>query len=185
MKFEQRLLGLLVFSLLLAGLGYTLYRLQQVETAQKARTTRAAPIARVSPAASGWHYARIADAAHGSTRPLACVRSANGAAPSAQLCVRGSVQNGVDVYVQLLSAGAIACSRNGCSIRAQFGGTAPRPVPAIGAADGSTGIVFVSRKAAHAFVSSLKQADSTFVEVGFDKSGTRWIGFDTAGLVWN
>jgi hypothetical protein len=199
MKFEQRLLGLVVFSLLLAGLGYALYRLQRVEMAERpvgttviAHLQGATSPPTTVPALSAWRYDDVADPVHGIRRKLACVAASGGAAGAntanpipAQLCVRSSLQNGVDVYVRLLGEGSILCQPPGCAIKAQFGEQSVRSVRAVGAADGSTNIVFVSRRAGRAFVSSLKVARSTIVKVALDKSGERELAFDTAGLVWN
>jgi hypothetical protein len=198
MKFENGVIGLAVFSLLLAGLGYALFKLQALEN----RHHGASPSGVIAAASQGtatpsrdadlsWRYSETPDPMYNSKRVFACVWSGNRvqlAHPNrqvpAELCLRNSPQFDLDVYVQLQHDGQILCGANGCSLRVKFDRHAVRPFPARGAADHSTNIVFVDRRQAQNFVEQLRTSRSAIVEIALFQNGQQELTFNTANLNW-
>ena len=200
MKFENGVMGFAVFSLLLAGLGYALFRLQAAETAHQGGSAQPAVAATGAsagtPAPSSaadlvWRYSETPDPMYNSKRVFACVWSGNGvrlAHPNrnfpAELCLRNSPQFGLDVYVQLQRDGQILCGVNGCSLRVKFDQRTVRSFLGRGAADHSANIVFVDRSQVQPFAEQLKTSRSAIVEIALFQNGQQELTFDTANLIW-
>jgi hypothetical protein len=139
---------------------------------------------------SKWLYQDIKDPMTDRLTRTACVSSSNMVTlnppysdVSAQMCVRQSPRHGLDVYILLNGDGQIICrSYDGCSARTRFDANAPQGFGATDAADGSSNIVFIS--SAQKFVTGLKAADTTRVELMFYEAGNQTLEFNTAGLEW-
>lgn len=200
MKFENTVIGLVIFSLLLAGLGYGLFKLQKLESGAKGSNPQAViatdnrGIGTTTPSTEGkysWRYSESMDPLYGARRLFACVRSSNDvqlSLPSrrapAELCLRNSPKFGLDVYVRLQGDGQILCDAEGCSVRAKFDHGAVRSFPASAAADHSTNIIFIDRTRVQSFLAALKTSSSAIVEISLYKNGAQELAFNTANLVW-
>ncbi len=102
---------------------------------------------------------------------------------AARLCVRQSPQHGLDVYVALLGDGQIICrSYNNCSVNIRFGDGEQQSFSATDAADGSSNIIFVTN--AQRFVTGVKGAPVTRIQLTFYQAGVQVVEFNTSGLEW-
>ncbi|WP_292029845.1 hypothetical protein [Brevundimonas sp. UBA2416] len=149
----------------------------------------AAPAAPVTPA-SPWTYTTDLDPMTDRPTHVACSTSTNMVrlqSPysdvAARLCVRQSPQHGLDVYVALLGDGQIICrSYNNCSVNIRFGDGEQQSFSATDAADGSSNIIFVTN--AQRFVTGVKGAPVTRIQLTFYQAGVQVVEFNTSGLEW-
>lgn len=140
--------------------------------------------------ATAWNYNTDLDAMTDRPTHVACSTSTNlvrlqspYSDVGARLCIRQSPQHGLDAYVALLGDGQIICrSYDNCSIKVRFGDGEQQSFGATDAADGSSNIVFVTN--AQRFVSEVKTAPITRVQLTFYQAGVQVVEFNTAGLVW-
>ena len=149
----------------------------------------AAPAIPVTPA-TAWNYTTDLDPMTDRPTHVACSTSINMVrleSPysdvGARLCIRQSPQHGLNAYVALLGDGQIICrSYDNCSIKVRFGDGAQQSFSAADAADGSSNVIFLSN--AQRFVSGVKTAPITRVQLTFYEAGVQVVEFNTAGLEW-
>jgi hypothetical protein len=149
----------------------------------------AAPAAPVEPA-TPWSYTTDLDPMTDRPTHIACSTSTNMVrlqSPytdvAARLCIRQSPQHGLDVYVALIGDGQIICrSYRNCSVNVRFGDGEQQAFSATDAADGSSNIIFVSN--AQRFVTGVKGAPVTRIQLTFYQAGAQIVEFNTGGLEW-
>lgn len=160
---------------------------EDVELIEPAPT--AAPTVPAMPE-SAWSYTTELDPMTDRPTHIACSTSTNVVrlqSPysdvAARLCIRQSPQHGLDAYVALLGDGQIICrSYNNCTVNIRFGDGEQQSFSAADAADGSSNIIFVSN--AQRFVTGVKKAPVTRIQLTFYQAGAQVVEFNTAGLEW-
>lgn len=148
------------------------------------------PVEIVEPARETWHYSTVVDEMTDSPTHTACTTSTNEVRldwpysdVTADLCVRQSPRHGLDVFVVLNGQGQIICrSYRDCSVKVRFGQQEASNFPAVDAADGSSNIIFFNRT--QRFVTGLKSAEETRIELTLYEAGVQTVVFDTKGLEW-
>jgi hypothetical protein len=136
-----------------------------------------------------WTYSDEGDALHDAKTHFACTTSTNVAVLSqpyspvtAQLCVRRKPGGKLDAYVKLDGDGQILCGIEECSTPIRFDTGQITHFPSVGAADGSSNIIFINR--ASSFVAALKHSSKAAIELQFYQNGNQDLEFATAGLRW-
>lgn len=164
-----------------------------VETPPPAVAPVAASAARETtpaPNPSLWTYESSVDPLTDKKSRLACVRSTNQIQlqppyedVTAELCVRDDPRLGNDVFVRLLGDGQMLYrSYETGRVSVRFGEKPAVRYSAIGAADGSSNIVFISPRAR--FETAMKSADTTLVEAEFYRAGNQVMRFPTRDFAW-
>lgn len=141
-------------------------------------------------AMTGWNYSETVDPMTDRKTQFACVTSTNEVQlyppyrpVKAELCIRQSPRYGLDAIVSLRGDGQIICrSYDGCTAKVRFGQGQQQSFSANGAADGSSNVVFMAN--ASRFLTGLKSADVTRVQLTFYEAGDQVIEFNTKGLEW-
>ncbi|PZT99865.1 MAG: hypothetical protein DI624_04115 [Brevundimonas sp.] len=147
-------------------------------------------VAEISASGPAWSYRDDTDPMTDRKTRFACVTSTNEVRLNrpyddvkAELCIRQSPRYGLDAYVQLLGEGQIICrSYDNCTVKVRFGDGAQQSFSAADAADGSSNVTFISN--ASRFVTGVKTADVTRIQMTFYEAGDQVIEFNTKGLEW-
>lgn len=137
-----------------------------------------------------WTYTSDVDPMTDKKTETACVTSTNEVQQdfpygnsSARLCIRQSPKWGTDVYVVLNGDGQIVCrSYNNCTHKVRFGDKEQMSFSAADSADGSSNITFITNHSR--FISNVKTADVTKVEIQLYQNGNQILDFPTKGLEW-
>ena len=141
-------------------------------------------------AGTSWAYLDNADPMTDRLTSTACTTSTNQVrldAPyedvAAELCIRQSPKWGLDVFVQLRGDGQILCRPfRDCAVKVRFGEGAQQSFSAADSADGSSNIIFLTN--ASRFVTGVKAADLTRIELTLYQAGNQIVEFNTKGLEW-
>ena len=157
--------------------------------------TPASPVAIVEPVVdpatlTPWSYSEDTDALTDKVTKTACTTSSNKVQldwpyqpVSAQLCIRQSPRFGLDTFVQLNGDGQILCrSYEDCTLKVRFGEAPARNWPGVGAADGSSNVVFLRRS--ESLATQAKDVDQIIVELPLYEAGNQPIIFPTQKLEW-
>lgn len=142
------------------------------------------------PPPTPWTYSASTDALTDGTTNTACTRSSNMVELNspyesvfARLCIRQSPRFGLDTYVTLEGDGQILCrSYEDCTLKVRFDDATARNWPGVGAADGSSNIVFLRRS--QGLVTGIKDAKRVVVELPMYEAGNQPIIFPTQELEW-
>lgn len=145
---------------------------------------------RPAPQTAAWSYRDSVDPMTDKKTHFACVTSSNDVRLNppysdvrAELCVRQSPRYGLDVFVQLNGDGQIICrSYDNCTVKVRFGDGALQSFSSTDAADGSSNIIFISN--ASRFLTGVKTADITRIQMTFYEAGDQAIEFNTKDLEW-
>lgn len=140
---------------------------------------------------TAWRYTSEVDAMTDKETRTACVTSTDEVelkwpykAVTAELCLRDSPKFGKEAYMALNGDGQILCrSYEPCAITVRFGDKPMQKLSGIGAADGSTNIVFV-RDRALVDRALAANPDVTRIEVDYYQAGRQALAFPTAGFAW-
>lgn len=141
---------------------------------------------------TAWQYTQTTDPMSDATDELACVTSRNEvqlnwpySPVNANLCVRKTKRWGTDVYINLNGDGQMLCnSYDGCQVKVRFGQAEARNFRGTGADDNSSNIVFISDGSTSSFISRLKDADITRIELSYYEAGNQVLEFPTKELEW-
>lgn len=157
-------------------------------TAGSAKTDGDHPTASPGAAADNWTYTSTKDAMTDAVQKTACTTSTNKITQTfpyentdAQLCIRKGAKS-TDVYVSLNSKGQILCGFSGCSIPVRFGSGKVQNMAATEPADNSSDMIFID--STPKFLSGVKGADKTLVELNLYQNGSQSLTFNTKGLKW-
>lgn len=142
------------------------------------------------PTGTTWSYRDQPDPMTDKLTRWACTTSTNRAMldrpyepVSADLCLRQSPRYGLDAIVQLNGAGQILCrSYDGCTLKIRFGDGAQQSFSGASAADGSSNVVFISN--ASRFITAVKSAPATKIQLTFYRAGDQVLEFNTDELEW-
>lgn len=137
-----------------------------------------------------WSYSDDIDPMTSGHTRVACVNSINKvtqAAPYedtvAQLCIRRTRRSGLNVFVRLMADGQVLCDLgDGCSVPVRFEARPVRRWSAVGAADGTTNMIFLERE--KTLVGEIKSARSITIEIELYQNGDQALIFPTYGLKW-
>jgi hypothetical protein len=141
---------------------------------------------------TAWVYNTSKDELTGKEIKTACVTSDNQVSldfpydnTTARLCIRQHPQWGRDIYVSLDDDGQILCnSYRGCSLGVRFGDGEVSSYEGTEPEDNSSTTVFVSDGSGGRFLSNLKTAKETAIQIQFYQAGSQTLLFKTAGLKW-
>ncbi|MBU1273066.1 MAG: hypothetical protein KJ728_14950 [Alphaproteobacteria bacterium] len=139
---------------------------------------------------TAWSYRDSVDPMTDKKTFFACVTSSNDVRLNppysdvkAELCIRQSPRYGLDAFVQLNGDGQIICrSYDNCTVKVRFGDGTLQSFSSTDAADGSSNIVFISN--ASRFLTGVKTADVTRIQMTLYEAGDQAIEFNTKDLEW-
>lgn len=158
-------------------------------SADKASDAATAAMAAARASETKWTYSDDGDAMHDAKTHTACTTSTNQAelsAPyspvTAELCLRRKPGGKLDAYVRLDGDGQILCGIEECSTPVRFDKGAITHFPSVGAADGSSNIIFLNRTSG--LVAALRRSTKTVIQLRLYQNGDQALEFDTAGLKW-
>jgi hypothetical protein len=184
MKTLARLIVILIGIPILLFIGSFLY----VGTKQTMRDAevRVAASSGQPLADGGWHYSGETDQLTGKTERFACIKSTNSlefgfpynGGSRAELCFRDSGRRGHNAILTI--KGQIPCF-DGCPIKMRIDEGKVVTVSGTGAADNSTGVVFLPYLPT---LSAVKRAKRLRIEAQFYQEGDRVMEFAPAGLQW-